>query len=383
MLLIAYIYVKVFNRKIRVKDIWLIKEKANEARDNGFCLYKYLREKHPKINAYYVISKDSPDIHKVELYGNVIHYGSLKHFIYYAVAKYSIGSQINGAIPPNIYWLYKKKIFLRKDQKVVFLQHGIIKDDIPNLYYENTNLDLFVCAASREYAFVKETFHYPEQNVQLLGLCRFDNLYGQTTDKSILIMPTYRRNLEAQDRLGHATYQEKERFMHSQYYQQYASLLNNSRLLEELKKTGYKLIFYPHYVFQTYIDCFQKYNSTNVIIADRYHYDVQELLKRSSFLITDFSSVYFDFAYLNKPMVFFQFDESEYRKEHYSQGYFDYRADGFGPVYTNEKDIVEYVVWMINRNCQNEEKYVQRVKSFFPLRDQNNCERTYQAILNL
>lgn len=43
-------------------------------------------------------------------------------------------------------------------------------------------------------------------------------------------------------------------------------------------------------------------------------YDVQQLLKESLLLITDYSSVFFDMMYMNKPVIFYQFDENQYRK---------------------------------------------------------------------
>ncbi|MFR6589327.1 MAG: hypothetical protein ACLURV_03080 [Gallintestinimicrobium sp.] len=36
----------------------------------------------------------------------------------------------------------------------------------------------------------------------------------------------------------------------------------------------------------------------------------------------------FDVAFLRKPVVYYQFDEEEFRKYHYQKGYFDFRRDG-------------------------------------------------------
>ena len=35
------------------KDIWLISERANEAHDNGYWFFKFVRENYPQRNAYY------------------------------------------------------------------------------------------------------------------------------------------------------------------------------------------------------------------------------------------------------------------------------------------------------------------------------------------
>ena len=57
-------------------------------------------------------------------------------------------------------------------------------------------------------------------------------------------------------------------------------------------------------------------------------------------LVTDYSSVFFDVAFLRKPVVYYQFDEEEFRKYHYQKGYFDFRRDGFGPVCTTQEALL-------------------------------------------
>ena len=94
----------------------------------------------------------------------------------------------------------------------------------------------------------------------------------------------------------------------------------------------------------------------------------------SEILITDYSSVYFDFAYMLKPVYYYQFDYKEYRSDHYAQGYFDYKNDGFGPVVEDEVQLVNLIMNPSDNN------YRKRAKSFFRLRDSKNCERIYKAI---
>ena len=60
--------------------------------------------------------------------------------------------------------------------------------------------------------------------------------------------------------------------------------------------------------------------------------DIPQLLLTAGVLVTDFSSVSMDFVYMEKPILYFQFDRDDFRKGHQSVGYFDYDRDGFGPV---------------------------------------------------
>ena len=86
---------------------------------------------------------------------------------------------------------------------------------------------------------------------------------------------------------------------------------------------------------------------------------------------------------MKKPEIFFQFDEQEYRSQHYEKGYFDYRKDGYGPVFTNPKEVAKYIEQLLGNDCEMEERYRSRVDSFFAFRDQKNCERNFNAIMNL
>ena len=45
--------------------------------------------------------------------------------------------------------------------KKIFLQHGIIKDDIVELHYPRVNLDLFVCSTVPEYDSVVPSWALP------------------------------------------------------------------------------------------------------------------------------------------------------------------------------------------------------------------------------
>lgn len=380
----GYVLLHTAYRHLLKKDIWLFEEKQTEARDNAYYLYKYVKDGHFTVNAYYVIRKGSSDAKKIKQYDTTINAGSIKHYMYWMAAKYSINSQQYGAAPYPTSTHHKIRFLCRKDQRVVFLQHGIIKDDMIGLHYDNTKFDLFVCSAAREYEHVKNTFGYPEDKVKLLGLCRFDGLKRSSQRfKQIIIMPTYREWMRPAKTYAEATEEEVESFKRSLFYTKYCELLANEQLKRMIIEYDYRIIFYLHYSFQPFISCFKEYESTNIIIADRSKYDVQKLLLDGEILVTDFSSVAFDFAYMLKPVLYYQFDEEEYRSKHYRDGYYDYHVDGFGPVFNDENRVVGYISHVLDSDCKMEEQYVKRVNQFFMTRDTHNCERNYNAILDL
>ena len=380
---LAFIYTQLHKKGLYAKDIWLIQEKHTEARDNGYYLFKYIRTKHPEINAYYSITYDSTDKYKVVTFGNIIEADSITHYIYYLSAKNSIGSQRYGACPYPTDWVNRFRFLCRRDQKVIFLQHGITINATPGLDYYKSRFDLFVCSAKPEFDYIHDKLHYPDSNVKMIGFCRYDGLNNSKPKKQILIMPTFRKWLASQNREMDATNEESKLFKESRFYKEYTAVLTNQSLLSAARNYGFVLVFYLHYALQSYTHLFEPYNNNFVRIADRYKYDVQQLMVDSSIMVTDYSSVFFDFAYMRKPEVFFQFDEDEFRKKHYEQGYYDYRIDGFGPVFIEVNDVVDYLIHLMESDCKMEQIYLDRVNTFFPFRDDCNCKRNYEAIREL
>lgn len=371
---IAFIY-----KRFR-KDLWLICDNENEARDNGYWLYKYIVEFYPEQDVVYAINKKSPDYARVRDLGKVVQYGSLMHWIYYLTASKNISSQKEGK--PNAAVCYVLEVYGILKNTRVFLQHGITKDDMEFLYYKNTKMRVFVCSVEDEYRFVKERFGYPEGWVQKLGACRFDNLFDTSGEKKqILVMPTWRNWIGKQTSESY-NYENVDDFTETAYYKNWCNFLQNSQLHELLERENITLVFYPHRQMQKYLKYFEL-EHPNIKIAKWPEYDVQELLKESSMLITDYSSIAMDFAYMKKPLLYYQFDYEMFRKGHYPEGYFDYCMDGFGPVCKELNELINWTEEICKGQFQELEEYEQRINRFFDENDRQNCERTVQAIRNI
>ena len=363
--------------KIFHQHLWLFCEDKFEARDNAYWLFKYTCEKHPEIDAVYAINPKCPDAIKVQKLGKTISYGTFIHWVYYLASSKQISSHKGGK--PNAAVCYFLEISGILKNKRVFLQHGIIKDDLKWLYYDVCKFSLFVTTAKREYEFVESTFGYNnKQIVKLLGLCRFDNLMNYKNvlkSKQILVMPTWRDWVAK-------TIDNDSDFMETTFFKSWYSFLNNKDLQEFLVKNDYQLIFYPHRQMQKYISLF-KTDCKSIIIPDFKTVGVQELLMESAFLVTDYSSIYFDFAYMEKPLVYYQFDYKEYREKQYQEGYFSYEIDGFGEICYDEQSLIDKIKAYCSNNFKLKEEYKKRVDSFFTLHDNKNCERNFNAIKEL
>lgn len=347
-----------------------------DARDNGFHMFRYIRENHPEQSAYYIIQKDSPDYPKVAALGNTVEQNSLKHWLLYLGAEVKISTHINGFMPHRSCWHY----FLfasrrRKNDRIVLLQHGVTKDDMKNYYRDRTNITLFICGAKPEYDYILSRYGYTEDELKYTGFARYDKLHDFSVRRQVLIMPTWRGWLSQNS--AKVTVADVQ---NSTYVRKWSTFLKSERLHTLAQQYDVSFVFYPHYEIQPYLYLFTS-DSEYVTIADFAHFDVQQLLKESMLLITDFSSVFFDFAYMQKPVLFYQFDEEEYRASHYAQGYFDYRRDGFGEVVTEETELLELLEQYLENDCSLKPEYRQRTEGFFTLHDMHNCERIYNEII--
>lgn len=378
--LAMYTIVKIFFLNKLSKKIWIISEREDEARDNGYHMFKYIRENYPEIKIFYIIKKNSMDLKKIKNLGNIIDFGSLKHILYYFMAEKQISTHINGFYPnEKAYRIFNKILPIKS--KIVFLQHGIIKDYLKGATSNYVDLDLFVCGAAPEFKYISDNYGHDKSVTKYLGLARFDLLHNQQTEKQILLMPTFRMDfyIYPDDEIN----EEKENyFLNTTYYKRYQSLINNTELNQLLKKYNINLVFYPHYEVHRYIHLFHSKYS-NVTIANKNSNDVQKLLKESKLLITDYSSVYFDFAYMEKPIIYYQFDYKEYREVQYKEGYFSYSKDGFGPVIESEHTLIEEIYKLQKNDFLMGNLYKNRKENFFILNDTENRKRNYEAILNL
>lgn len=364
---------KLLNNKYR--NIWIVSERGTDARDNGYFFYKYLKEQHPEINAWYVIDKSSPDASKIGRLGNLIEYNSFKHYIYYALCKVRISAHAWGGDLPCADYFYKTHSLRARRKKFAFIKHGIIKDYLPHHCGDSIRPDLYACGAKPEYDYVLNNFGHPDGVVQYTGLARFDNLHNVQTKNQILIMPTFRRWLQKMT---------PDDIQNSDYVLTWNNLLHDERLISYAKKHDMKIVFYPHHVMQPYINFFSAGDSC-IEIAKASQYDVQTLLIESKMLVTDFSSVFFDMAYMKKPVMYYQFDRERYLKEHYDtkSGYFDYDTMGFGKVCFEKDVLVSEMVRLMDKSFSLDSVYYERIKSFFPLHDKHNCDRIFEKILQL
>lgn len=362
---------------------WIFMDRDIQADDNAEHLYRYVKENHKNISIFFILQPNSHDWHRLKDSGfNLIAFGTKEHEDALKSCEKVISSHadhcVTNYLGPN----------MLQGRHFVFLQHGVIKDDLSNWLNQKENIDCFITASKEEYESISgdnTKYKFSEKEVVLTGLPRHDNLLPteNSHDKIILIMPTWRSNIvgsPAKDGLQRAINPD---FSESVFYKTWSSVLHSNRLKQLADKYNYKVIFFPHVNVSPYLALFD--TPDYIHILNHADIRIQDLFKKSSIMITDYSSVAFDMAYQNKSTIYYQFDEKEvFNGAHtYSQGYYDYREDGFGPVVNEETSLFNELDTLLNNSAEPSSEIIQRIKNTFPIRDGKNCERTFRAIMAL
>ena len=366
--------------RVKHKDLWIVCEDRNEARDNGYWFFKYVREHHPKQLCVYAISHSSPDYAKVAQLGETVEFGSFRHWMLYLASNKKISSQKAGN--PNAAIFHVLEVGGLLKDKRVFLQHGVTMNDLTWLYYKRTKMSRFTCGAYPEYEYVTEHYGYPEGAVCSTGLCRFDGLHDfNSKSPQILIMPTWRQWIAHPDsRLK--DFEGTTDFTGMQYFKAWQSFISDERISQLSQKYGVRFVFYPHRDMQKYLKSFRNI-SKDLTIADVGHYDVQKLLKESAMLVTDYSSVFFDMIYMKKPVVFYQFDYQEFRERQYAEGYFHYDDNPFGRSFAGKDGVFDEIERIVKGSFAVSDTYLKAHHDYFPSYDTENCRRVYNVVKNL
>ncbi|MCV3484005.1 CDP-glycerol:glycerophosphate glycerophosphotransferase [Campylobacter lari] len=363
---------KEFQKRLPKSNIWLLMDRDYEADDNAEHLYRYIMQNHPEQEIVFALRKESSDWERLEKEGfNLIEFGSFEFERIIKKASKVISSHSDE-------YLMR---YITPRQQFIFLQHGVIKDDLSR-WLNSKKIDLFITSTQAEYDSIANDYNcykFGKKEMVLTGLARHDALLknNRSNVKQIFIMPTWRKNI-----VGNAAKSDikdlKEYFKRSEYFQKWNSLLNNNGLKKLCELYSYTIVFNPHPYIMPYLKEFNI--SSNIKIANQ-NESLQELFCNSSLMITDYSSVAFEMAYLEKPILYYQFDKEEFFTSHtYQKGYFDYKKNGFGSVVENEENLLKELEILLKNNCKPFGVYKDNIDLTFVFKDCRCCERIYKKL---
>lgn len=339
---------KLFGWYFRSQNVWLMGERKDTAQDNTYHLFKYIKENKEKINAKYIITKDSKDLNKIKKYENIIWFDSIFHTLYLLTCRFTINSYTERA---NMYT--KEYIDIIKYypefviNKKIFLQHGVIGFSRVNhsLHKNIVNYDLFIVSSEFEKEHLIKEFGYLEKEVIVTGLARWDSLMNTFEKNKILLMPTWRSWIKS-----------KEELLNSEYILKYFDFLQDKRLHEYLEKNEITLTFFPHYQIQKLKKELNINFHKNIILINQGEKSVQDLINENYLLITDYSTVSYDFNYCEKPIIFYQFDYEKFYSNHYNKGPLE-KDDLFGTVIEEKKKLIDTIIFE-KYNIYKKTKYI-------------------------
>ena len=359
------------------KHIWLTYDKLYKGGDNGEYLYQYGLKNNN--NIYYLIKKDAPDYKRLikDKNNRILIFNSLKAKLY------SLHSEVILKTHAGILGFCgfdgRARLIIRDliNAEVMEAQHGLTIQDIPE--YQNRIADnnkLYIIASPLEDKNIsQDIYDYKKEQIKYTGISRYDGLISNDK-KQILITPTWRHSV-ASASLKHGTVRAyNNSFKESDYYKIFNTLINNKKLIETAKKYNYKLIYLIHPTLSEQINDFDKNEYVDIYAATG-DVSYEKLLTESSVMVTDYSGVQYDFAYMRKPIVYFHPEELP---PHYNNGSIDYEKDGFGPITKNIDSLVEELCNLMKNECKNTKEYIKRANKFFTYDDHNNSKRIIEEV---
>jgi len=339
------------------KNVWLISDRQFHAGDNGEAFFKYVQDK--EITSIFAIAKSSDDYDRIRKIGKTVEHSSILYKFLLCVCDAHISSQL----------LHMEN---HEETYQIFLQHGVAATDISVMLNPVSHSNFFIITSGKaEYESMRGgNYTINPEHVWLTGLPRHDYLYNNP-QKVITVLFTWRKYL---------TNASVEEFKESSYFKAFEKLVTDDAMKSRLEQMGYKLCFRPHPEMQHFMEVFEENRAIGI-----WEKGYTDIFAESDLIITDYSSVVFDFAQLQKPVIYYQFDSEEFWKaeKNYTKGYFDYETDGFGEVVYSQEELAAVVLDYCQNNCVVKDGYRARVDKFFGYQDKNNSERVYTKIMEL
>lgn len=364
--------------EMKNRRIWVYYDKSYKAGDNGEYAIRYAAAQDDGIEKVYYIEKASKDGERLIKEGyKVVEPGSDEGAFYALFAEVIFMTHI----PPFLKLGFKKdKLVYFRDllnPKVIRMYHGYPITRSSSYAQMGSNAAAVVVASNYERElYTNEDNCFKYEQIIPSGNPRYDDLVDDSRNQ-ILIAPTWRPSLVGKTAPnGKSEY--NPRFKESSFYLLYNKVLTDEKLLGTARRKGYKikLFFHPKFEAQT-VD----FETTDVVeaLSPTEDMDYVTIMKQSNLMVTDFSSVQYDFAYMRKPVVYYQDTVLPY----WRVTNFDYENIGFGEICRSADELIAVLCDYIEKGCRIKEEYKDRYESFFIQSDRQSGKRLYEAVRKL
>lgn len=336
-----------------------------------YTIFKYLLNTKKNKNSFYLIWKNNLSYEKIMQEGVISFdiqgspnssdsYFLTKTFIPLLKCKYVISS-FYGSLPSKYRQFLKKNKFIN----LVGVGHGpvLFKTlifDYP--FCKQEEWDKYLVTNDIEKQIFIEN-GWTENKLISCGLPRYDCCKEiKTNEKKIFIFFTWRLTFE----------KEINSIYSSKYLKRILEFVHNEELLNLLKSHEIKITMGLHHALIDIVNF--NINDFNIPIEIA---DTSNLIKEintSSLFITDYSSIFFDSAYLNHPCIFWRIDsDDKYLNETdkkdienaMMQNHLIYNT------FIDEKSVINCIKHYIENNFELEEEYKQKMEKFFYTKSNN------------
>lgn len=308
------------------------------AQDNAFAVFKKA-----KLNGLdegemkYIIDPESPfvsNVLKVTSETDILYKYSVEYFYALLTAKEIITS----IFPLELYSLYKTSSFFVNQIRsipVYYLGHGLLalKRMTADYSFGSGLFDRVSVGSTFDYKVHREKLGFGRDNIRKLGYPRWSDLLSSQSlqsdnPKKILYFPTWRPWV---DKLT------DDEFKKSDYFLNIQKLINDKDILSVLKENKCEMIVYLHPNIRRFSKVLAPNDSNYIHVINNESVSVEELEMQCDVIISDYSSVVWDFAIQNKPVIYYQFDQEKYLT---TQGsYIALKNPIYGDVTTNVEEL--------------------------------------------
>jgi glycosyltransferase involved in cell wall biosynthesis len=364
----------IIKSRTRYRDAYVFIDRPAKADDNAEHLYRYVAKLKKGHQIWFVLQRSSPDWNRLEREGfRLLEYGTSEHLAAHFNARFVLSSEAT----EDILWPAEREACrdLARYQ-FAFLQHGVTTNDLSR-WLNPKPIRMFVAASEREFRSITDSegsYVFTSKEVVLSGFPRHDELLRASmaaAPRTLAILPTWRKVF---------TQPAAPEGLKTRFLDEWFKLLHDPRLKSMAEGHGLKIKFAPHRLMAEHMRDLKLPSHVEFIdVTDNFRY--QHLISESALALSDYSSVLTEFAYIRRPVVYFQFDRDEFLGGGHtlSRGYFDYDEDGFGAVGHTTTEVFAHM----NAILQGREdpEYAARRESFFAFRDGRCCERVWQEVL--
>lgn len=373
-----YLYHKFFT-KMPIKENYVMCESffGKSYSDSPKYIYEYLNKNYPgKYKFVWVINKKT----EIPYHPIKVKRFSIRYCYYLAVCKYNI---FNVRQPE---WVRKRKgnVFLETWhgtplKKLVFDQEEVMGASPlykAQFYKQSRVWDYLISANHFSTEAFKSAFLFNKEILEY-GYPRNDILHSENKEE---IAAKIRKKLnipEGKKTILYApTWRDDEYYGRGEYK---FALKLDLRLLKKELGEDYVVLLRTHYFIADSLDVTGLEDfAINVSKYD----DISELYLISDMLITDYSSVFFDFANLKRPILFYMYDLDKYR-DMLRGFYLDIESEVPGPILYTSEEVLEAIKNIDEVSTEYQEKYDAFYERFCSLEDGHAAERVAKRVFHL